>query len=140
MDKLQLFEGTLKKRSEQLEKKMNPVLQDPVAPSPFSVISSAPLQCDEIGSSIGGMEKAKEAVCFLALLFLFSTTEKKKKLMEAIVWPSSFPELFLQSKIQTPRSVLLFGPPGTGKTALINQLGFSFFFFLFFFDRGSDLD
>lgn len=42
----------------------------------------------------------------------------KQELIEAIEWPLNFPELFKKAGIRTINGVLLFGPPGCGKTLL----------------------
>ncbi len=51
-------------------------------------------------TDIGGMESAKQA------------------LREAVELPISHPDIFSRFKITPPKGVLLFGPPGTGKTML----------------------
>src|SRR5436305_3874075 len=57
-------------------------------------------------------------------------TKAKAILTEGVEWPIRFPELYIRSKIDPPRGVLLSGPPGTGKTllarALANQCEASF--------------
>jgi len=44
--------------------------------------------------------------------------EVKQALMEAIEWPIKRPEIFSSIGIHPPRGVLLYGPPGCGKTLL----------------------
>ncbi|MEM3229340.1 MAG: AAA family ATPase, partial [Fervidicoccaceae archaeon] len=51
-------------------------------------------------SDIGGLEEAKQ------------------QLREAVEWPLKYPESFRRLGIRPPKGILLFGPPGTGKTML----------------------
>ncbi len=57
--------------------------------------------------------------------------EVKQRLTEAVVWPITDPERFRRLGITPPRGLLLFGPPGTGKTfvvrALAHEAGAAFF-------------
>lgn len=55
---------------------------------------------DEVWSEIGGQEDAK------------------RELIRAIQWPVLYPELFRLFKRRRSRGVLLYGPPGCGKTLL----------------------
>jgi transitional endoplasmic reticulum ATPase len=57
--------------------------------------------------------------------------EVKQRLTEAVIWPITDPERFRAMGIDPPRGILLFGPPGTGKTfvvrALAKEAGAAFF-------------
>ena len=55
---------------------------------------------DDVWGNIGGQEEAK------------------RELIRAIQWPVLYPELFLLFKRRRSRGVLLYGPPGCGKTLL----------------------
>ncbi len=48
--------------------------------------------------------------------------EVKQVLTESVLWPLSYPDTFARLGVQPPRGVLLYGPPGCGKTYLVRAL------------------
>jgi transitional endoplasmic reticulum ATPase len=49
-------------------------------------------------------------------------TETKQALTETVLWPLSYPDSFARLGVEPPRGVLLYGPPGGGKTYLMRAL------------------
>lgn len=48
--------------------------------------------------------------------------EVKQSLTEAVLWPLQYPDSFARLGVNPPRGVLLYGPPGCGKTYLVRAL------------------
>jgi len=49
-------------------------------------------------------------------------TEVKQALTEAVLWPLRYPDSFARLGVAPPRGVLVYGPPGCGKTFLLRAL------------------
>jgi transitional endoplasmic reticulum ATPase len=58
----------------------------------------------------------------LTLADVGDMTEVKQSLTEAVLWPLQYPDSFARLGVQPPRGVLLYGPPGCGKTFLIRAM------------------
>ncbi|HWM03837.1 MAG TPA: AAA family ATPase [Actinophytocola sp.] len=48
--------------------------------------------------------------------------EVKQSLTEAVLWPLRYPDSFARLGVDPPRGMLLYGPPGCGKTFLVRAL------------------
>ncbi|WP_159841345.1 AAA family ATPase [Nocardia sp. CY41] len=70
--------------------------------------------------SRSGMEEL--AIGSLGLDDVGDMAETKQALTEAVLWPLRHPDSFARLGIEPPRGVLLYGPPGCGKTFLVRAL------------------
>lgn len=58
----------------------------------------------------------------LTLADVGDMTEVKQALTEAALWPLQYPDSFARLGVAPPRGLLLYGPPGCGKTFLVRAL------------------
>ncbi|HEV8560286.1 MAG TPA: AAA family ATPase [Actinophytocola sp.] len=58
----------------------------------------------------------------LSLADVGDMAEVKQALTEAVLWPLQYPDSFARLGVSPPRGVLLYGPPGCGKTFLVRAL------------------
>ncbi|MFC9896853.1 AAA family ATPase [Nocardia sp. NPDC127579] len=70
--------------------------------------------------SRSGMEEL--AIGSLSLDDVGDMAETKQALTETVLWPLRHPDSFARLGVQPPRGVLLYGPPGCGKTFLVRAL------------------
>lgn len=67
-------------------------------------------------------ESATLATGGLTLDDVGDMVEVKQALTEAVLWPLRYPDSFARLGVTPPRGVLLYGPPGGGKTFLVRAL------------------
>ena len=72
----------------------------PISMSTSDTITSGGLTLDEVGDMVA----------------------TKQALTEAVLWPLRYPDSFTRLGVDPPRGVLLYGPPGCGKTFLVRAL------------------
>ncbi|HEX2355156.1 MAG TPA: AAA family ATPase [Micromonosporaceae bacterium] len=68
------------------------------------------------------MAESTLEVAEVALDDVGDMAEVKQMLTEAVLWPLTYPDTFARLGVQPPRGVLLYGPPGCGKTYLVKAI------------------
>jgi transitional endoplasmic reticulum ATPase len=68
------------------------------------------------------MEGASLDIATLTLDDVGDMIEVKAALTEAVLWPLNYPDTFARLGVAPPRGLLLYGPPGCGKTFLVKAI------------------
>ncbi|TQS43302.1 AAA family ATPase [Cryptosporangium phraense] len=68
------------------------------------------------------MAESTLEVASLSLDDVGDMVEVKEALTESVLWPLRYPDTFTRLGVDPPRGVLLYGPPGCGKTFLVRAL------------------
>ena len=68
------------------------------------------------------MEGASLELDSLTLDDVGDMAEVKASLTEAVLWPLNYPDTFSRLGVAPPRGLLLYGPPGCGKTFLVKAI------------------
>ncbi|MHA2097578.1 MAG: CDC48 family AAA ATPase [Candidatus Kariarchaeaceae archaeon] len=92
----------------------------PAEPIIFS--SKTKIEVVEESSDIKSIQVGKQIVDDISYEDIGGLDPIIKKLREMIELPLRFPEIFERVGIQPPKGLLLFGPPGTGKTILARAI------------------
>lgn len=82
-----------------------------------SIVDILPPEADSSIAVLGDTERPDVTYSDIGGLDL-----QKQEIREAVELPLTHPELYRQIGIEPPRGVLLFGPPGTGKTMLVKAV------------------
>lgn len=76
----------------------------------------------EVIRPLSRAEMEEPAIGSLSLDDVGDMVETKQALTETVLWPLRHPDSFARLGIDPPRGVLLYGPPGCGKTFLVRAL------------------
>jgi transitional endoplasmic reticulum ATPase len=68
------------------------------------------------------MEGAQLDIATLTLDDVGDMAAVKEALTEAVLWPLNYPDTFARLGVAPPRGLLLYGPPGCGKTFLVKAI------------------
>ncbi|MGW0039115.1 AAA family ATPase [Gordonia sp. NPDC003376] len=93
---------------------------------PAPTLSDADLQgALEVIRPVSRAESPEVALGSITLDDVGDMVETKQALTEAVLWPLQHPDTFARLGVDPPRGVLLFGPPGCGKTFVVRALAAS---------------
>ncbi|MGV9826936.1 AAA family ATPase [Gordonia sp. NPDC003429] len=79
----------------------------------------------EVIRPVSRLDSPEVAVGSITLDDVGDMTETKQALTETVLWPLQHPDTFTRLGVDPPRGVLLFGPPGCGKTFVVRALAAS---------------
>ncbi len=83
----------------------------PLSRSATEEVSVGSITLEDVGDMVDTKQALTEAV--------------KQALTEAVLWPLQHPETFARLGVDPPKGVLLYGPPGCGKTFVVRALASS---------------
>jgi transitional endoplasmic reticulum ATPase len=86
------------------------------------VVSAADLEAALDVVRPTSMEGTSLDLASLTLDDVGDMAEVKSALTEAVLWPLQYPDTFSRLGVSAPRGVLLYGPPGCGKTFLVKAI------------------
>lgn len=79
----------------------------------------------EVIRPVSRMDSPEVALGSITLDDVGDMVETKQSLTEAVLWPLQHPDTFTRLGVEPPRGLLLFGPPGCGKTFVVRALAAS---------------
>ncbi|MBY4573844.1 ATPase [Gordonia paraffinivorans] len=79
----------------------------------------------EVIRPVSRSDSPEVALGSITLADVGDMVETKQALTEAVLWPLQHPDTFARLGVDPPRGVLLFGPPGCGKTFVVRALAAS---------------
>ncbi|MDL9946697.1 AAA family ATPase [Gordonia sp. ABSL11-1] len=79
----------------------------------------------EVIRPVSRMDSPEVSLGSITLDEVGDMVETKQALTEAVLWPLQHPDTFTRLGVDPPRGVLLFGPPGCGKTFVVRALAAS---------------
>lgn len=104
-----------------------PALALSAAPVPYDILMAMEVTMADFTEALGEVEPSglRELAVEVPNVHwddVGGLEEIKAALREAIAWPLAQPGLFEQAGVRPPRGILLYGPPGNGKTLMVKAL------------------
>ncbi|MEU4160357.1 AAA family ATPase [Actinoplanes sp. NPDC026670] len=95
-------------------------LRQKEAPSPTVTMADFEAALDVVRPT--SMAESTLEVAAVTLDDVGDMAEVKQVLTESVLWPLTYPDTFARLGVSPPRGVLLYGPPGCGKTYLVKAI------------------